>query len=98
MTALDVLREARHVVENGGDSTSCKIGPFCLRCCLALAKTALDRRAGKEPGWPVDFWLTMGDLPLLSARDAVAKYDGGVAHDQASALALLGRVINEEAT
>lgn len=98
-TPLDVLRHARAIVRDGGDPNPCEIGPYCLRCCLGIAKGDVDAKHGTGLSG-IGSLIAMGvevpsDAPLIQSRDAVARYDPGISHSKESALALLDRVIEE---
>ena len=108
---LAVLRAAREVVLDGGDTSPCELGAYCLRCCVAIAKSAVDARLGigfcrgdkvvdakrvaPETGLALFDQMYESDLPLIEARDLIAKYDPGIVHTRESALALLDQVIGE---
>jgi hypothetical protein len=80
-----LFRMAREIVCDGGDPDPCELGAYCLRCCLALAKTDLDAEFGTVFGL---------DWVLVSARDAASRLgDEGIAHSRESALAMLDRLI-----
>lgn len=74
-----LLMQTRIRVLIGGDSHPCELGPYCLRCCVALAKGSLDD----------DYDTPLPDDVLLIARDAIANHDKGVAHSRSSALATI---------
>lgn len=96
--AVDVLVEARKIVESGGDKDPCECGPYCLRCCIAIAKEALDFRHGTLLG--IRECLEhfhdelASDLPLSRAREMLSSFgDHGIEHSRESAIELLDRII-----
>ncbi len=91
--AMQVLRLTHEVVEKGGDSHHCRIGQYCLRCCVAIAKTQYDRELDASAIEEEDC-----DLPLNDARCAIARQDGGISHTRDSALALIEKVMIECST
>lgn len=106
VTSIDVLREARKVVQEGGDPNPCQHGTFCLRCCIAIAKGRCDVAVGVDSLQSVmNTFRALGrgaeptktDQPMFDARNMVTVYDGGIVHTQESALALLDLVLAEEA-
>ena len=84
--ALTILRFARRIVEDGGDANPCRLGRYCLYCCVAIAKKDLDDVAG-----------TLYDqfhLQMMMARDMVNVYDDGIKHHtKESALEVLNKAI-----
>ena len=104
-TALDVLRAARRVVEDGGDPNPCEMGAYCLRCCIGIAKGMVDDRFDTPTAAGASFIdnptghrplkLYETDRILIEARDLIARFDKGVTHTRGSALALLDRAMTE---
>jgi len=84
----EVIEEAAAIARAGGDPHSCHRGPFCPRCCIALAKGALDKRHGTA----IEEYT---DWPLEAARDQLrlAGDTGDVLHTQESVLALFTKVL-----
>lgn len=105
MTPIDVLQRAREIVQAGGDNRPCEIGRYCLRCCIAIAKTELDDEQGASPPLDVNLMRLMkrtfeeipSDAPLVGARELLAKKDDGITHTKESALKLLDEILGEEA-
>ncbi len=103
--AIEMLHLAKEVIGEGGDKNPCERGPFCLRCCLALAKGKYDDKYGSGVLLMECFAQvasdrireSVGDEPLVDARTLVAKYDNGVTHTKESATALIDVIIAENA-
>ena len=95
-TADDVMRKAIEIVEAGGDPNPCHFGAFCPRCCLALAKEALDTKHSVSPPWweMTEFFQEVEtDRPL---SEAVARLNKALTDGtQAAAVALLRSALNE---
>ena len=104
-TALDVLRAARRIVEDGGDTDPCELGAYCLRCCIGIAKGSVDKRFSTpycgggvfvdNPTGRSPFVAYDTDRPLLEARDAIGKYDMGTVHTRQSALDVIDKAISD---
>lgn len=105
---IDLLRMAREIVIDGGDPSPCELGPYCLRCCIGIAKDAYDEKHPSGLGEPtIDQGAIMAglpsfasivfesDLPLVRVRDAIGAHDKGIAHTKESAIALLDNLIKE---
>ncbi len=100
-TPIAVLRGARRIIEDGGDTNPCELGAYCLRCCIGIAKGAEDDRNNVRYDWSAVIQdggfgpARQADTPLIHAREAIAKYDRGIAHTRQSALEVLDKVIKE---
>jgi len=89
-----LFRKARQIIADGGDPAPCELGPYCLRCCLAIAQTDLQGQRGDGPEGVASF-LPPGrhpsDARLLEAVRIVRERhgDSGTAHTRESALSVL---------
>ena len=85
--AIDVLKYARAIIRDGGDPNPCRLGTYCLRCAISIAKGDLDN-IHEVP-------LGAQDGPLLEAAELLAVKDKGIVHTRNSALAMLDELISE---
>lgn len=106
--ARQIFRNARRIVEDGGDPNPCECGAYCLRCCVAIGKGDIDDQfdnpladvaqmtnaLGMMHGMP---WLpqTTTDLALMEAIELLGARDNYIAHTRESALSLLDSLLEQ---
>ena len=93
-TLKEMFSCSKRIVEDGGDTWDCELGPYCLRCIISTVFGNLNDVKGiNHPFFSMNAIPGYDDPMLKAIEKIVAHGDTGIKHTRESAMRLIDAVL-----